>query len=117
MCNVQLPRSKTFDSQILMHYCTQHHDVSLDKQFQKHMSKYHHKYGVIDQGKCRKISSKRKWTDRAYHVQYKADIAHKDVKMYFDTNQFLVLPFYGPHPKHHGEKGLSQHYHLCFGPK
>ena len=52
------------------------------------MSKEHCKYGVIDQGKYRKISSKIKWTDIEYHVQDNADVAHKDVKMYCDTNQF-----------------------------
>ena len=31
MSNVQLKLSKTFDSQILMHYFTQNNDVSLDK--------------------------------------------------------------------------------------
>ena len=50
------------------------------------MSKYHWKHGVIDQDKYRKRSSKREWTYREYHVQYTADVAHKDVKMYGDTN-------------------------------
>ena len=31
MSNVKLPGSKTFDSQILMHYCTPKHYVSLAK--------------------------------------------------------------------------------------
>ena len=31
MSNVQLPESKIFDSQIIMHSCTQKNDVSLDK--------------------------------------------------------------------------------------
>ena len=57
------------------------------------MSKDYRKHGVIDQVKYRKISSKRKWTDREYHFQDNADVAHKGVKMYFDTNQFLTLPF------------------------
>ena len=29
--NLQLPGSKTFDSQIIMHYCTENNDVSLAK--------------------------------------------------------------------------------------
>ena len=37
--NVQLPRSKLFDSSILMNYCTQNNDVSLDKEIQKNLSK------------------------------------------------------------------------------
>ena len=43
------------------------------------------KYGVIDQEKYRKISSKRKCTDREYHVQYNAYVSHKYVIMYCDT--------------------------------
>ena len=50
MSNVQLPVSKTFDSQILMHYCTPKKDVSLAKEFQKHLSRNDSKHGVIDQG-------------------------------------------------------------------
>ena len=34
--------------------------------------------------------------------------------MYFNRNQFPVLPFCGPHSKPHGSKGLSKHYHLRF---
>ena len=49
MSNVQFTGSKTYDSQILMHSCTHKNDVSLAKYFQKHMSKEHRKYGVIDQ--------------------------------------------------------------------
>ena len=33
--------------------------------------------------------------------------------MYCDTNQ----PFFCPHPKPHGARGLSKHYHLRFDPK
>ena len=39
MSNVKLPVSITFDSQILMHYFTPKNDVSLAKEFQKHLSK------------------------------------------------------------------------------
>ena len=64
-----------------------------------------------------KRSSKIKSTDRKYHVQYNADVSHKDLKMYCDTNQFLALPFCVPHLKPHGARGLSNHYHLRFDPK
>ena len=60
-----------------MHSCTHTKFVSLAKQFQKHLCKEHRKCGVIEQGKNRKIASKRKWTDREYHVQDNADVAHK----------------------------------------
>ena len=75
------------------------------------------KDGVIDQEKYRKISSKRKCTDREYHVQYNTDVAHKDVRMYYYTNQFPELPFCAPHTKPRGARGLSKHYHLRFDPK
>ena len=35
--NVQLPGSRTFDSHILMHYCTPKDNVSLAKEFQNHL--------------------------------------------------------------------------------
>ena len=54
---------------------------------------------------------------RQYHVQDNADVSHKDVKIYFNTNQFPALPFFGPHSKPHGERGPSKHYHLRFDPK
>ena len=100
-----------------MQSCTENNDVSLAKQFQKNLYKEHRKHGVIDQVKDRKTASKRKWTDREYHIQDNADVVHKDVKMYCDTNQFPTLPFCGPHPNTHGARGLSNHYHLRFYPK
>ena len=51
-----------------MHYCTSKKDVSMTKEFQKHMSKDCRKHGFIDQGKYRKRYSKRKRTDIQYHV-------------------------------------------------
>ena len=88
----------------------------MSKQFQKHLFKDDRKHEVIDQGKYRKIYSKRKWTDRDYHIQDNYDVAHKDVKMYCDTNQFPILPFFGSCPKPHGSRGLGKHYHLRFDP-
>ena len=100
-----------------MHSCTQNNDVSLANEFQKHLYKDHRKHGVIDQGTYIKRSSKRKCTDREYHVQDNANVAQKYVKIYCDTNKFPVLTFCGPHLKSHGARGLSKHYHLPFDPK
>ena len=61
--------------------------------------------------------SKRKLTEREYHVQDNADVAHKYVKMYCDTSQLPALPFCGQHPNPRGARGLSKHYHLRFDPK
>ena len=65
---VQIPGSKTFDSQIIMHSTKPNNDVSLAKEFQKHISKEHWKHGVIDQGKYKKEPLKRESTDIEYHV-------------------------------------------------
>ena len=51
MSTVQLPASNRFDSQMQMHTGNQKYDASLDKEFQHHMKKEHHKNGVFDQGK------------------------------------------------------------------
>ena len=59
----------------------------------------------------------RKWTERKYHVQDNAEVEHKDVKMYCNTNQFPGLSFCGPHSKPHGARGFSRHYHFRFDPK
>ena len=72
------------------------------------MYKDDRKHGVIDQGGDRKRASKRKWTDREYHVQDNADVAHKDMKMYCDTNQPPILTFCGSHPKPRGARGLGK---------
>ena len=68
-------------------------------------------------GNYRKIFSKIKWIDREYHVQDNADVAHKDVKMYCDTNQFPELLFCDQHPNPRGARGLSKNYHSRFDPK
>ena len=54
----------------------------------KKLSNDDRKHGVIDQGESRKRASKRKGTDRDYHVQDNADFSHKHVKVYWYTNQF-----------------------------
>ena len=55
--------------------------------------------------------------DREYHVQGNADVSHKYVRIYCDTNQFPSLPFCGPHPNPHGARGLIKNYHLRFDTK
>ena len=59
----------------------------------------------------------RKWTDRQYHVQDNANVAHQDVIIYYNTNQFPALPFCGPYSKPHGARGLINHYHSRFYSK
>ena len=57
------------------------------------------------------------WTDRHYHVQDNANVAHKYQRMYCNTNQFPALHFCVPHSKPHGERGSSKNYNLRFDPK
>ena len=99
-----------------MHSCTPGKDTILAEEFQKHLSKNDRKHGVIDQGKDRKKASKRKCIDRQYRLQDNSDVAHKDVKMYCDTNQFPALPFCGSRPKPHGARSLGKNYHIRFDP-
>ena len=56
MSTVKLPGSIRFYSQIKMHTSTKKYDVSLAKEFKEHLTKNHHKDGVIDQGKRKKGS-------------------------------------------------------------
>ena len=56
-------------------------------------------------------------TDREYHIQDNADVAHTDVKIYCNKKQLPALPFFGPHSKPHGSRGSSKNYHLRFDPK
>ena len=53
--NVQLPGSNIFDYQMKMITRNQNNDVNLAKELQKHPTKEHCKYGVIDQVKYKKI--------------------------------------------------------------
>ena len=51
MSNVQLLGSKTFDSHIIIYSSKQNNDVSMAKEFQKHLSKEHQENGVVYQVK------------------------------------------------------------------
>ena len=116
MSKVQLPGSVRFYSQIKMHTGTEKKDVSLAKEFKDRLEGEHRQNGVIDQGKPRKRFMERKWTEIKYHVQDNAAVELKDVKMYWNTNQFPELPLCGPHYKPHGARGLIKNYHLRFDP-
>ena len=99
---------------IIMNYCTPKNDVSKAKEFKKICLRMIGNMESLIRENIGKELVKAKWTGREYHIQDNADVAHKDVKMYCDTNQFLALPYCVPHPKPHGARGLSKHYHLRF---
>ena len=117
MSKVQLPGSVIFDSQIKMNIGTENKDVSLANDFKDHLEGEHRKNGAIDQGRSRKRFMEIKWTEIKYHVQDNADLKHKYVKMYCNTNQFPELSFCVPHSKPHGARGVGKDYHLLFDPK
>ena len=39
------------------------------------------------------------------------------MKIYCDTKQFPTLPFCGPHPKPHGDRGSTKNYNLISDQK
>ena len=69
-----------------MHTGTQKYNISLAKEFQGHLKKSTAKKVSLIKGGERFMEIK--WTDRNYHVQDNADVAHQDVKMYYNTNIF-----------------------------
>ena len=96
MYTVQLHGSIIFDSNIQMHTGTEKDGVSLAKEFQEHLTKEHRRNGVIDEGKQKRFMEI-KWIDREYHAQDNADVEHKYVKIYCNTNKFPELSFSGPY--------------------
>ena len=112
--NVQLPGSNRFYYLVQIHTSNQNNYVSLSKEFQQHLTKEHSQKWCHWSGQMQKSLIERKWTYRQYHVEDNADVAQKYVWIYFNTNQFLALPFCGTHSKPHGARELSKHYHLCF---
>ena len=105
MSNVKLPGSNIFDYQMQINTSNQKNDVSLSKQFQQHLTKEHFAKILSLIRENEKLFMEIKWTYRQYHVKYNADISHKDVKMYCDTNQLPSLSFCGPHYKPHDARG------------
>ena len=61
--------------------------------------------------------SRREWKYIGCNVQDNDDVAHKDVTLYCDSNQFQTLPFCVSHPKLHVSRGLSKHDHFRFDTK
>ena len=107
MSKVQLPGSVRFDSQIKIHTGTENKDVSLVKEFKDHLEGEHLQNGSIDQGRSRKRSMKRKWTERNYHVQDNASVELKDVKIYCNTNQSQHYPSVVHIPNFMVQRGLA----------
>ena len=54
MSTLQLPGEKGYKINMFMHTGTRTYDVSLAREFQKHLSNVEHKHGLIDQGKHKK---------------------------------------------------------------
>ena len=70
-----------------VHIATKHSDVISVHEFQKHLSNASHKRGILYHGKHLKKSRKR-CSNRKYHVQHNKYINHQGVKMYCATKSF-----------------------------
>ena len=90
---------------MVMHIVTRTSDVGLAREIQRHISMVALKHGVIYQVKYKRRASKSKWTEREYSVQYDADVPHKHVKMFCNTNQFPALKIFVPHKNHIASEG------------
>ena len=88
---VQLTGASDYDSQMLMHTSTENTDISLSREFQKHLSDPIWAHGLLDHSKDIKCASKWKWNERDYHIQDIKDMPHKSVKMSCETTQFPEL--------------------------
>ena len=64
---VKIPGADTNDSQMFMHNSTSNTEISLERLF-NNISDPTHAHDLIDNGKDRKLSSKRKLTECKYHV-------------------------------------------------
>ena len=62
--------------------------MSLLPYLQNHLSNASRKHTILDYGKYKKRSSKKKYTKGYYHVQNNEDVKHQDFNMYYTTNQF-----------------------------
>ena len=74
MKTVQLLDAAAYDSQMTMHILTVNTDISLAREFQKHLSDLTWEHGLLDLGKYVKCASKWNWNERDYHVQDNKDV-------------------------------------------
>ena len=88
MSTVQLPVAKGYDTQMLMHTGTRTSDVSLARELKKTPVACGTRNWSDLLRQIQKRSSKRKCKEREYHVQEDADVSHKNVKIFCNTNQF-----------------------------
>ena len=112
MTTVQLHGASDYDSQMAMNILTANTDISLAREFQKHILDPTWAHGLLDHGKCIKCASKWNWNERDYHVQDNKDVYHISVRISCETTQFPELSFCGLHAKPHRGRGLSKHYHF-----
>ena len=52
-----------------------------------------------------------------YSFQEDTDVSHKDIKIFFNQNQFPSFQYCGPNTQQHGIRGFSNHYHMQFDSK
>ena len=76
-----------------MQNSTKDTNISLAREFQKHLSDPTRAHGLLDHVKDIKCDSKWKWTGSEYHFQKSKDMQHILVKISCATTQFPALSF------------------------
>ena len=83
MTTVQLPVLDTNDSHLVMNNSISNTDISIEREFQKHISDLTCAHGLIYHRKDSKLDIDSKCTERDYHLQY--------IKMYQKIRNIHVL--------------------------
>ena len=76
-----------------MHASATNTYISLARGFQKHSPGKTRANGLLDHSKDIKRSSKRKWTNREYHLQYRKYVSQTSVQMSRATTQLPEFHF------------------------
>ena len=88
---VKLPGAADYDSKMEIHTSTANKYISLAREFKKKLSDPIRSHVLLYNGNHRKSSSKRKWNDNEYNVQFSRDVSHILVKMSWETTKSLAL--------------------------
>ena len=91
MISVQRPVAASYESQVEIHTSTTNTEISLAREFQKHISYPTWSHGLLDLGNDIKLGSKWKWNERDYHVHDRKYVSHISVKFSYATTQFQAL--------------------------
>ena len=97
-----------------VHTTTHNSDVSLEQEFQKHLSDASWKHGILDHIKHKKGQVNKSGQTGSIMCNI---IKMLIIKTYCVTNQFPELPCCGTHKKPHCVRWSGKNYHMHFDPK